>query len=787
MRDAAGSKTDENTTAGNDRFGQVMALLMASLAILAAGLAFLETDARSRSATASRQARRFATEALGRRSSGEAQVGYGLYSAQAWYELEMLAHSAEQSYDAVAVQRYQTARDRLAELSPFLADYSADLPRYEVETYLVEATELSERAATAMVQEDAWDAKANAYLTHLALLAVALTLYGLAMVFSGRPRWAFVVTASGVVALIVVWAGLVFGGPVTGLPDAAIAHYARGVGLAYQGEAQPAIAAFDEALLAAPQYANALYERGNAHYALLDYEAAVADYEGARAAGRDDLSVAWNLGWTYYLLGRFDEAAAVDRHAIALSPDQLATRLNLGLALLASGQGPEARTEYAAAMDLAAQQVAQAQSVGLELPFSFWYYLDMGARDLESLLSRVYGQVYPWMEAPPREAVAQAQALGQASDLAVQLKEMSVSLEQTGRPAGGTGTALLTAFHFAPPEFQGGGGLGPAEPRTPFETGVLPTADVQTFFPESSVAGATRQRSWSLEEDWVVYTDTFPYGLKAVGIEFDYQGMEEGETVLWKVYRNGLEDRSLRWVETWSLGPAGEARKDLPFVFGGAGFYQVEMYVDGHLAQRGSFTLEPPAASESPPPVLFADDFDDSASGNWPITTAETFTTEYVEGSYRLYVGQGGLYVRSTLQEEAYSDVRIEVDAHKRLGTPDVNTFGLLCRFQDAEGWNGYMFLISGDGRYGIGKWQQGDLTWLREMRPSTAIRQGTASNHIRAECDSGMLSLYVNGEWLTGVRDQDLGSGQIGFVVGADLESRGADAYFDNLVLMEP
>jgi len=787
MSDPVVSQTDAHSDSDTDRFGRVMAIVMASLAILAAGLAFLEVDARSRSATASRQARRFATEALGHRSSGEAQAGYGLYSAQAWYELGILAHAAEQSYDAVAVQRYQQVRDRLAELSPFLDDYEADLARYEADVYLMETTALSERSVAAMAQEDAWDAKANAYLTHLALLAVALTLYGLATVFPGRPRWTFVVTASGLVVLILVWAGLVYGRPVIDLPDAAIAQYARGVGLVHQGEVESAIAAFDQALVEAPHYANALYERGNAHYALQDYEAAVADYEAAQIAGRDDVSVAWNLGWTYYLLGLYDEAIEMDRHALVLDPEQLAIRLNLGLALLASGEGEAAEEAYAAAMDLAAQQVAQAQAAGLVLPFSFWYYLDVGARDLESLLYRVDDQSYPWMEAPPRASLARNDALlDLAWDLVVQLKELSVSLEQTGRPVEGEGTALLTAFYFAPPEFAGGGGLAPAEPRTPFEAGLSPNADGQTFFPEGT-SRSTRQRDWPLDDEFAVsvYTDTFSYGRRSVGIEFDYEGMQEGQSVLWKFYRNGLEDQSLRWVETWTLGPTGQARKELSFVFGGAGFYQVEMYVEGHLVQHGSFTILPPAEAEPSPAVLFADDFD-SPSGNWSIITAENYTTEYVEESYRIHVHEGGLYVRSTLEED-YDDVRIEVDATKSLGTPDAHTFGVLCRFQDAGGWNGYMFLISGDGRYGLGKWQQGNLTWLREMRFSAAIRQGGASaNHIRAECDAGKQALYVNGEWLTGAYDEDFASGQVGLVVGAALvEGRGAEAFFDNLVLM--
>lgn len=785
MPDPTVSQADSKVGTGNDRFGRVMGILMATLAIVAAVLASLEVDAGSRSAVASRQARRFSIEALGRRSSGEMAVGYGLYSAQAWYELSMLAHSAEQSYDAVAAQRYQSVRDHLATLSPFLSDYSTDLARYEADIYLIEATVLAERSAAAMAQEDAWDAKANAYLSHLTLLAVALALYGLATIFSGRTRRILAGTGSVIVAAIVVWAGLVYRQPVIDLPDAAIGHYAQGVGLAHQGEYRAAVAAFDDARAEAPHYANALFERGNAHYFLQDYEAAVADYEAAQAAGRDDVSVAWNLGWTYYLLGRFDEAVQADRHALAMDADQVAIRLNLGLALLASGQGEAAQVEYDAAMELSAQQVAQAQAAGLELPYSFWYYLDVGARDLESLLAQVDDQLHPWMEAPPAEAIAPTDAsLDLARNLVDELKELSVSLEQTGRPAAGTGPAHVTTFHFTRPMAGGGGGFAPAQPRTPFEAGIPLDSDTSIFFPEAYDTEATWQRPWSLEDHESDYTDTFAYGSKSVGIEFDYEGIQAGQSVLWKVYRNGVEDRSLRWMESWSLESAGGARKDLNFAFGGAGLYEVELYVDGHLAQRGSFTVEPPAAEALRPTVLFEDDFADSGSGNWALTTAEGYTTEYVDGRYRIYAGQGDLYVRSSLQGN-YTDVGIEVDAQKAFGTSDANTFGAICRFQDAGGWNGYIFLISGDGRYGIGKWQEGHLTWLREMRSSTAVRRGRASNHIRAECDGGTMTLYVNGEYLTSAHDEEFSSGQVSLVVGSAPDSREADVYFDNFVLI--
>jgi hypothetical protein len=61
-----------------------------------------------------------------------------------------------------------------------------------------------------------------------------------------------------------------------------------------------------------------------------------------------------------------------------------------------------------------------------------------------------------------------------------------------------------------------------------------------------------------------------------------------------KVYRNGTESPWLRLVENWSLGAAGEAVLPLTpssqFALA-EGDYKLELYLDGHLLQEGTFQL----------------------------------------------------------------------------------------------------------------------------------------------------------------------------------------------------
>ena len=80
---------------------------------------------------------------------------------------------------------------------------------------------------------------------------------------------------------------MVFTTPVMSLPEQAMTAYARGVGLAHQARYAEATAAFDEAVAAAPDYGNALYERGLAHYEQDQFEAAAVPISSAarRALG----------------------------------------------------------------------------------------------------------------------------------------------------------------------------------------------------------------------------------------------------------------------------------------------------------------------------------------------------------------------------------------------------------------------------------------------------------------------------------------------------------------------
>lgn len=550
-----------------DRFKQIAALLIAVVTVLAAIIGLLQNDASARDDLANRKAQQFALQAMGLQVAGAAQFGYDYSDAyRNWSELNTQALSAQNSDDEAAASRYRVVAEQIISQSQLLAPRYFDpandtlkLASYEADTYLVEVTRLREYFATWFDEKQAWDTKANTYVVHLTILAVSLFLFGLAMTLNSRLRWLFVASGLLISSIAVIWAAMLFTDRPSRLSDQAIDAYAKGVGLAHQDEHKAAVASFNEALRLEPGYAKALFELGSSHFALQEYADATKNFEAARAAGRNDMALAWNLGWAYYVQGRFDEAAQISRQALEKDAGAMGIRFNLAVTLLASGQFDAAKAEYTNTLAMAAKEVADAKAAGKQPPGSLWWLLDSAAADLDALLDQFEGENDSyWSLMPPREKITDAGAVKTAAEQMLALvKNASVALETTGQPPVGPLAATIKPFEFG-------------------------------HQPEYNEAG-----------EIVDYTplDTFPPNTDQVIILFEYAGMQDGQEVFWKVYHNGEEDPSWRSIESWSMGPEGQAYFPISYAYSNVytlapGEYVVEMYVNAHLAQRGRFTIE---------------------------------------------------------------------------------------------------------------------------------------------------------------------------------------------------
>lgn len=562
--------TGDSMTASSDdespreaRFKQAATVLIATVALLGALAAYLQADASNRGDTAIRRSQLQAAEALGVQSTGQANFNFHYGgAAQAWEELKVLANAATEVGDTKAAARYTAIQTDLANLSELLrppyfdaaTGAAPDTAAYEADQYVAKAETLAESSTLGGNLENAWEEKSNSYIIHLTLLATALALLGLSLTLSGRVRPLFVGVGSAITVVTVLWMGLVFAKPVPEIPQAAVEAYGRGVGAAYKSDYKAAIAAFDEAVAAAPGYSTALYERGAARGADGDLEGAIKDYEAAQAAGKDDAALAWDLGLSYYQMGRFDDAIRAHRAALERDPRRVYVQLDLAVALLASGRTEEAKVEYQKAKDSISSQVAAAKAAGSEPPPSLLYYLDLGADDLEGLFYQLNDQPRPWASAPPKDKIVASEGMLQVvEEQFFELKSLAVALEYTGKPPAGPVEAEVEPLQFG---LQG-------------------------------------------EGDAFDIADTFASETKDVWIIYKFNGMQDGQQVVWKVYVDGVEYPEYRTVSIWEEGPSGEASQPLTddFAYGSTysfdpGEYTVEMYVDSQLTQRGFFVVE---------------------------------------------------------------------------------------------------------------------------------------------------------------------------------------------------
>lgn len=204
------------------------------------------------------------------------------------------------------------------------------------------------------------------------------------------------------------------------------------------------------------------------------------------------------------------------------------------------------------------------------------------------------------------------------------------------------------------------------------------------------------------------------------------------------------------------------------------------------LASCGTTDAEPDAC-DALPEILFFDDFNGEQDCGWASYNRGGGVAAIENASMQITVNQPGqLWWTNPVRN--FDDVVIRAEARQVAG-PNDNAYGLICRYQNEE--NFYVFLISGDGYYSIGKYQSGSegVTYLTEggqFQLSEAINQGVASNELRASCVGNQLSLEVNGVPLVSVTDPTFVTGDIG-VAAATLQSEAAVVEFDNVQVTLP
>jgi len=212
----------------------------------------------------------------------------------------------------------------------------------------------------------------------------AATLYGLERydeaiheldeVVKGDPEYAFAIGTRGEVkSMLADW-------------DPSIADLTRateldpksdwffgltGWSLENAGKPESALAAYDEALVHAPD--SALWRRGRADSlralgrpdAEDEYRRVVDDWESREEEQRAD--VLFVLGWCHYNLGQYEQAVRYYTDDLAVDPESVSSQFDLALVLATSGRGTLALTEYERGIEMADKKPPRRRLALLEI------------------------------------------------------------------------------------------------------------------------------------------------------------------------------------------------------------------------------------------------------------------------------------------------------------------------------------------------------------------------------------------------------------------------------------
>lgn len=198
-----------------------------------------------------------------------------------------------------------------------------------------------------------------------------------------------------------------------------------------------------------------------------------------------------------------------------------------------------------------------------------------------------------------------------------------------------------------------------------------------------------------------------------------------------------------------------------------------------------------PTPTRLPPEKFFTEEFD-TAPAYW--------STLYASGdpgrvdilsndstlTFELYSPNAWLYAIYGAFE--YDSVHVETLV-KSLGS-DLNAMGLVCNYNEQDGW--YEFNISSDGTYNVlyGQWMTEGIARYTPILNDTSdrIATGNATNEIGLDCYENILQFYINGKLIRklNVEHIDLTSGKVGLTLGS-FEEAPVILSFDWVKVSEP
>jgi hypothetical protein len=175
--------------------------------------------------------------------------------------------------------------------------------------------------------------------------------------------------------------------------------------------------------------------------------------------------------------------------------------------------------------------------------------------------------------------------------------------------------------------------------------------------------------------------------------------------------------------------------------------------------------------TQTPLPMFFTEEMDSSTLVNWQryiYGDQQKNTYRMANGELLFNITERDAGIDFTYMPYTYTDVRIDARFENKPESRNTINVSLLCRASD-KGF--YQVLITNDGRYVFGLYNA-DTQQNRNIGNggSFLINQGKAVNEYGLVCKGNELTLFVNGEEVRTVTDQNntLTEGYVQIYVGA-------------------
>ena len=175
--------------------------------------------------------------------------------------------------------------------------------------------------------------------------------------------------------------------------------------------------------------------------------------------------------------------------------------------------------------------------------------------------------------------------------------------------------------------------------------------------------------------------------------------------------------------------------------------------------------------------VLFQDDFSNPKSG-WDRASQGGNSTDYADGKYRITLSTPQQDIWANPYQYFDQDIIVAVDAWQNTSTVQV-AYGIICGYSDVN--NFYALTIGGGGYVEIFRYQQGKRLTLISAKNQPGI--DPEYNHLKAECTSSSLQLWVNGSLVAEVEALEVPYGDVGLIVSS-FDEANVEILFDNFVV---